>query len=150
MKQGDEHLNAYLLDDPETGLAERRAIEAHLTGCAGCRRSLESYRRARRLIAPQEISLRSNDFVAGIFSRVDEKSDAGLKPLKTRRPWAWPAAVCALFIAFVAITYLVFEGPHASTQDLLAGGDGGAFYEWATASESPSDEDILKVVLEDL
>lgn len=151
MKPFDEHLNTYLLDDPETGPEERRSIEAHVAGCADCRRSIESYRRARRLISPQEIPLRSKDFVAGVFSRVDAKPDAGFKPPKAaRRGWAWPAAAFALLAAFASAAYFAFKSPQASTQDLLAGGDGGAFYEWATTPDGTSDEDVLKVVLEGL
>ena len=154
MKTFDEHLNTYLLDDPETGPEERRSIEAHVAGCADCRRSIESYRRARRLIAPQDIPLHSKDFVASVFSRVDAKPDGAFEPSKaspsSRRSWAWPSAAFAVLLAFVSIAYFAFKGPQASTQDLLAGGDGGAFYEWATTSDGTSDEDVLKVVLEGL
>jgi hypothetical protein len=153
MTTNDEHLNTYLLDDPETDPADRRAIEAHLVGCDDCRRSLDFYRRARRLLVPQEFpsySPHSKDFVDRVFSKVDSKTSGGPAPEKRHRPWAWPAAVGALFAAFAAIAYFTFAAPAASTQDLLAGADGGAFYEWATTSGSPSDEDVLKVVLEGL
>lgn len=153
MKNGDEHLQVYLLDDPETGASGRRSIEAHLAGCADCRRSLESYRRARRLIAPPEVSpkiseVSTGDFVERVFSKVDAKQAPSRQAGKRRSVWAWPAAAFALVAAFAAALY--FGSSRLETdQDLLAGVNED-FYEWATTSANPSDEDVLKVVLEDL
>jgi len=154
MKNGDEHLQVYLLDDPETDASGRRSIEAHLAGCDDCRRSLESYRRARRLIAPPEISKEISrevplgDFVERVFSKVGAKQAPSRAAEKRRSVWAWPAAAFALVAAFAAVLYFGSARPETD-QDLLAGGNED-FYEWATTSASPSDEDVLKVVLEDL
>jgi anti-sigma factor RsiW len=142
MKTLDEHLSTYLLDDPETGSAERRAIEAHLGACGECRRSLESYRRARRLIAPIPSPVPSNDFVDAVFSKVA----GGAASAPKRSPWVWSAAG-ALALVLLAVAYFRFGAPN-ETPDLLAADDG--FYEWAMSPGAPTDDDVLKVVLEDL
>jgi predicted anti-sigma-YlaC factor YlaD len=147
---GDEHLKTYLLDDPETTSAERRAIEAHLALCADCRSSLESYRRARRLIAPPEVPSASGEFVERVISRVGAEADPVPAPRQRRTVLAWPAVAGALLAVLAAVFYFSFHRPEHSSQDLLAGGENDEFYEWATTSAGPSDEDVLKVVLEGL
>jgi predicted anti-sigma-YlaC factor YlaD len=159
MKTFDEHLQTYLLDDPETSAPDRRAIESHLAGCADCRRSLESYRRARRLIAsPKALESSpefSKDFVERIFSKVDGNHEIAAANARRTRPWVLSAA-SALAAVLLAVAYFGFRAPEAAapmtpvTQDLLAADDGSGFYEWATSPDNPSDDDVLKVVLEDL
>jgi anti-sigma factor RsiW len=141
----DGHLSVYLLDDPETGEEERRAIERHLAACGDCRKSLESFRRARRLLQSPLTAANDDRFVGRILSRV-EAGPAGIS--RPARRWL-PASLLGVLIALAAgISYLL-NSPETTTQDLLAAGEEGVFYEWATASGTPSEDEVLAFVLDE-
>lgn len=148
MSRDDEHLQVYLVDDPETSLGERREIERHLDSCAGCRRSLESFRRARRLLQnPQSPMPPPGDerFVGRVLSRVDSGPSKIPGP---PRKWL-SASLLGVLLALAAGLYLTLRSPATTTQDLLASGDQGGFFEWATRSGAPSEDDVLAFVLDD-
>lgn len=153
MNRDDEHLKTFLLDDPETPEAERRAIGLHLDECGDCRRSLESYRRARRLLVPSGDEVRPvppyEDFLQRIYARVDSKSGRGDPSPRHAPSWIWTGAVIVLVAAVLSVVTFLDRGLKPSIQDLLASGDGD-FYEWASDSGVASDDDVLKVVLEEL
>ncbi|HSA58597.1 MAG TPA: zf-HC2 domain-containing protein [bacterium] len=141
----DEHLQVYLLDDPETGEDERRGIELHLKSCGDCRTSLESFRRARRLLQSPMTVPEGERFVTRILSRVEAEGT----PRTPGFPKWLPASLLAAVLALAAGLYFM-SSPATTTQDLLAAGDEGGFYEWATASGTPSEDEVLAFVLEDL
>ncbi len=145
----DEHLQIYLLDDPETSMDQRREIEHHLKSCADCLRLLESFRRARRLLQnPQSPMPAPADerFVNRVLSRV------GAGPSKipgSARRWL-SASLLGGLLALAAGLYLAVRSPETTTQDLLASGDQGGFFEWATETGTLSEDEVLAFVLEDL
>jgi anti-sigma factor RsiW len=149
MSGDDEHLQIYLLDDPETSPDERIEIERHLASCTHCRRSLESFRRARRLLqnpAGPMAAPGAERFVNRVLSRVE--AGPPRTPGPSRR-WI-PISLMAALVAVVAGLALSVRPPETTTQDLLASGEQGGFFEWATESGTPSEDEVLAFVLEGL
>jgi len=121
---------------------EREAFEAHLAGCASCRRELEELRGMPGLLGqasePVEVPAHLASRVLGAIGREPPSDTSRVVPLWRRRRWASPwtlGAAAAVLIAFLAGVGLgrglpgapgVRPAPVARTIHLAATGGGAA------------------------
>jgi hypothetical protein len=132
----DKHLDAESLSDYAEGLAEARAraaAEAHLAGCAQCRRELAAIQAYFRGLADLEPARAPADFLARVRSRLP-------------RPSPWERAWAALLIPFrfipVPIAVGLIIGVTAITVYMRQGGPENHALMPAPTSSQPAWKDV--------
>lgn len=97
-------LSAYL--DGELPAPERRAVDAHLRGCATCRRDLAELTRVKSLLgALPEVDLPA-EVLAGVRDRLAPVGPAGVLAAWLRGAVRRPAVVVAAAVVAVMLTVL--------------------------------------------
>jgi anti-sigma factor RsiW len=127
-------------DDGELSAAEKAELETHLSGCASCRASLDSWRAAKRaFFSPKRPSRAETErFVRAVMDRVE-------RPAFSFKSLLAPACGLAFAAAAVALAY-----PRASSDpfDALLEGDSG-LYAFVSQPAPSTPDDALAFVAED-
>jgi anti-sigma factor RsiW len=103
MRWSCRRLRAALVDAAEGRLADRTALDAHLAGCADCRRRLAAMQTVRAALRTPEIETPDDEFFVrqrqAVMRRIRPREDAASALVPA---WRWLGAV-----ATVAIVLLV-------------------------------------------
>ena len=121
------------LVDGELGEAERAALDAHLDGCAGCRRALADLQRLAAAFETLQPVEPAADFEARFWARVAREKDAPQGLLARIRRWLLPGGL-ALAGAAAAALALFLNVPASETRAPAA----SAQVEHRTAEPAPA------------
>ena len=150
------HIQERLFDfyDGELSGSARGEVQEHVAGCGECRALLEQWKRAAGLFFRAPAVQPSEAFVHGVMRRIRQGEVSRPEPFQAIRRFLegswWLPALGLASLLYVLVTGPAQQAALSIESLLLPEGNEPAAFRQILTGESPSSDEILGLVMEDV